>query len=60
MSTFWSAARSERASEGESGLLGELLGAAAGADRVGQLAALSALLRLAQARAHVSASQVLV
>jgi hypothetical protein len=53
-------ARSERPGEGEPGLLGELLGTAAGAEHADQLATRSALLRLTQAGAHLSASQVLV
>jgi hypothetical protein len=52
--------RSERPGEGESGLLGELLGTAAGADRVGQTVPATGLLGLTEAGAHVSAGYVLV
>jgi len=54
------AGRSERPSEGESGLLSELLGAPAGALGTGQTATLTALACLTQAGAHVRAYQVLV
>jgi len=53
-------ARSERPGECEPGLLGDLLGAAAGSEHSGQLATRSALLCLTQAGAHLSAGQVLV
>jgi hypothetical protein len=54
------AARSERAGESESGLLSELLGVTAGAERTSQPATRSALLGLTQAGADVRASQVFV
>jgi hypothetical protein len=54
------AARSERASQRESGLLSELLGVTAGAERTSQPATRSALLGLTQAGGGLRASQVFV
>ncbi|ABL81032.1 hypothetical protein Noca_1518 [Nocardioides sp. JS614] len=54
------AARSERAGDGETGLLSELLGPAARVDHAGQLAARSALLRLTQASGYVRSCQEVV
>jgi hypothetical protein len=53
-------ARSERPGDGETGLLGELLGPTAGTEHPGQTLTLSALLRLPQSSGYVRSSQVLV
>jgi hypothetical protein len=55
-----SSVRSERPGKSQAGLLGELLGTAAGADRVSQLVTATGLLGVTEASAHVSASQVVV
>ena len=51
---------SERPGESQASLLGELLGATAGADCRSELAATASLLGLTEASAHVSTSQVVV
>ena len=55
-----SSVRSERPGKSQSGLLRELLGTTAGADRVSEPVSATGLLGVTEASAHVSASQVVV